>query len=172
MQNEGVVIVTKCEHGVYDPHGDQAYCTVCNPVTLSARGYALKHSSIGSLAVSNNDLKKEPLVLQCFSCNSMFLINTAGDNGRPSCPVCSEEIDLGNSSITVVECSACTRTVSLKKFRNNRDIACPYCHNLLDVTALLSAARESDSEFDDEIDDELDEAEDNKELHVSEEENE
>lgn len=26
----------KCEHGVYDPHGDAKYCTVCNPIPLSA----------------------------------------------------------------------------------------------------------------------------------------
>lgn len=25
----------KCEHGVYDPQGDQRYCSVCHPVTVT-----------------------------------------------------------------------------------------------------------------------------------------
>ncbi|SRR6266436_1289362 len=27
-------IISKCEHGVYNPHGDKRYCTVCNPIPL------------------------------------------------------------------------------------------------------------------------------------------
>ena len=27
--------MSRCEHGVYDPHGDQKYCSVCNPIPLT-----------------------------------------------------------------------------------------------------------------------------------------
>jgi hypothetical protein len=29
------VSIPKCEHGVYDPHGTQEHCSVCNPVVVS-----------------------------------------------------------------------------------------------------------------------------------------
>lgn len=182
-QYAGEATIQKCQHGVYDPNGDQASCSVCHPVTFSTREYSFRRSAIGMLAVSNGDLQKEPLALRCLSCRSTFLINTNGVNGRPVCPACSEEIDLSNSAAKEVECPSCTRAVGLKRLSKSQDKGCPYCHELLDVTKLLSEARlhnKFDARFDggivgadgDLIDEDSDETEDDTEMsHISEEEN-
>jgi hypothetical protein len=54
--------MTKCKHGVYDPNGDQRYCTVCNPVKFESAGFSFKKtkSSVGDLviAIPTNVLKR------------------------------------------------------------------------------------------------------------------
>ena len=86
--------------------------------------------------------KKEPLALLCLSCDSTFLRNANGKDGRPSCPVCAEEIDLADSSAERVDCSSCTRTINLGKLRMKP--VCPFCEEKLDVTALLSDEEKED----------------------------
>jgi len=88
--------------------------------------------------------KKEPLALLCLSCDSTFLRNADGKDGRPSCPVCAEEIDLEGSSAKRVDCSSCTRTINLGQLRV--EPVCPFCEEKLDVTALLSEKEEDHEE--------------------------
>lgn len=78
----------KCTHGVYDPHGDQRYCTVCNPVKVTGpllhmkklrvdlgdgskhKVATFKHPSeqmdqaIGVLVFAQRGLKKKPTWLR------------------------------------------------------------------------------------------------------------
>lgn len=45
----------KCEHGVYDPHGNQMYCSVCNPIPIEAAMIeSTENSNIGVVAVLKN----------------------------------------------------------------------------------------------------------------------
>jgi hypothetical protein len=40
--------IPKCKDGVYDPHGDQAYCSVCNPKVITG---VAKVKSFGPIKV-------------------------------------------------------------------------------------------------------------------------
>jgi hypothetical protein len=53
-QYAGEVTITKCEHGVYDPHGDQNYCDECNPKTIRAVVSEVKPTAIGKIGVFAN----------------------------------------------------------------------------------------------------------------------
>jgi len=48
----------RCKHGVYDPHGDQHHCTVCNPVPIPADAPTTKaKGSSGVVLVTAGDAK-------------------------------------------------------------------------------------------------------------------
>lgn len=40
-------MIPRCPHGVYDPHGDQGYCSVCNPIPV--QDTALMDTPIGKI---------------------------------------------------------------------------------------------------------------------------
>jgi hypothetical protein len=48
--------MNKCEHGVYDPYGDQKYCTVCNPVKLNSNEFNFKtiETTVGRLSIARH----------------------------------------------------------------------------------------------------------------------
>lgn len=51
-------MIPRCPHGVYDPHGDQSYCSVCNPVMITT-GSDLLSSAIGKIGSLKVELYPE-----------------------------------------------------------------------------------------------------------------
>jgi hypothetical protein len=43
--------MNRCEHGVYDPHGDQKYCTVCNPIRITGEILKTVNTSVGKITI-------------------------------------------------------------------------------------------------------------------------
>lgn len=43
--------IPKCQHGVYDPHGDQHYCTVCNPYRMKGEIIKRINTTVGRLTL-------------------------------------------------------------------------------------------------------------------------
>ena len=51
--------MSRCEHGVYDAHGDQAYCTVCRPVLVPVETAKVKVIAGVSVGVFNNPAEEQ-----------------------------------------------------------------------------------------------------------------
>lgn len=77
--------IKKCEHGVYDPHGDGAYCQMCNPSTnikaLDATKSDLHFNRRSALSLTETG--KLP------KCSNCATILTVSNNG--TCHVCGTE---------------------------------------------------------------------------------
>jgi len=50
MSGDPLSVSEKCEHGVYDPHEDQRYCTICTPATLTGKLREAKKTKNGRIA--------------------------------------------------------------------------------------------------------------------------
>jgi len=51
MSGEPITPGEKCEHGVYDPHEDQRYCTICNPAKVTAVLREIKKTKNGKIGI-------------------------------------------------------------------------------------------------------------------------
>lgn len=51
MSGEPITPGEKCVHGVYDPHEDQRYCTICNPAKVTAVLREIKKTKNGKIGV-------------------------------------------------------------------------------------------------------------------------
>lgn len=78
--------MNKCVHGVYDPHGDGAYCQSCNPAGNPDIQAAPTFNRRGSLALTTTG--KLP---KCPTCqgNSILTVSNGG-----KCTICKTEFDL------------------------------------------------------------------------------
>ena len=81
--------MTKCVHGVYDPHGDGAYCQFCNPATNDTQGNQRaipQFNRRGSLRLTETGR-----LPKCPSChgNSILAVSNGG-----KCTICKAEYDL------------------------------------------------------------------------------
>lgn len=51
MSGEPITPGEKCVHGVYDPHEDQRYCSICNPVPVTALVKEIKKTKNGKFGI-------------------------------------------------------------------------------------------------------------------------
>lgn len=54
MRGDAISPSEKCKHGVYDPTEDQRYCSVCNPIKVTAVVSDIKKTKIGNLGIFKN----------------------------------------------------------------------------------------------------------------------
>lgn len=54
MSGDPMSLSEKCEHGVYDPMEDQRYCSICNPIKLTAVVREIKKTNIGKIGIFKN----------------------------------------------------------------------------------------------------------------------
>lgn len=74
----------KCEHGVYDPHGDGAYCQLCNPNGNPERDAAPQFNRRSSLNITETGR-----LPHCPKCNGLLALSNGG-----KCSVCKEEYEI------------------------------------------------------------------------------
>lgn len=78
--------MNKCKHGVYDPHGDGAYCQSCNPATNDAVGNERAIPQFGRRSAQITETGKLP---RCSNCQGILATSNGG-----KCSICHTEHDL------------------------------------------------------------------------------
>lgn len=103
--------MNKCKHGVYDPHGDGAYCQFCNPAT--------------------NEVSEIPKETPMF--NRRGSLNMTETGRLPKCPYCAAQ---GITSILAVSnggiCAVCHNEFTILaphnlRANNKQPGLCPQC---------------------------------------------